>query len=377
MRVAQISFFMDPEHREPQQLMRDWPTMVDVAEAAAGSGVQVCVIQASSHRQTLTHGPVTYHFLPPGRYASSIARGATLRRLLRDLNFDLLHVHGLGFPRDVLALSQVAHGLPILLQDHADQPPRLWRRPLWRQCLSSAAGVCFSARAQAAPFQRAGLIGPTTVIYEVPEGTCHFVPGDQDQARNATGLHGDPCVLWVGHLNENKDPLTVLDGVSAASERLPGLRLWCYFGSAPLLRLVQQRIDQDRRLSACVRLMGQAPREHIQQAMRSADLFVLGSHRESCGYALIEAMACGVAPVVTDIPAFRALTGDASVGALWPCGDARRLADALVSSWAEVDLNLRGSVRAHFERELSVAAVGRKLTAIYRQVLEQHTGSLQ
>ncbi|MGH8230842.1 MAG: glycosyltransferase family 4 protein, partial [Steroidobacteraceae bacterium] len=213
--------------------------------------------------------------------------------------------------------------------------------------------------------------------YEVPEGTCHFIPGDQDQARTATGLHGDPCVLWVGHLNENKDPLTVLDGVSAACERLPGLRLWCYFGSAPLLRLVQQRIDQDRRLSACVRLMGQAPREHIQQAMRSADLFVLGSHRESCGYALIEAMACGVAPVVTDIPAFRALTGDASVGALWPCGDARSLADALVSTWAEMDLNLRGSVRAHFERELSVAAVGRKLSWIYRKVLEQHAGRLQ
>ena len=43
--------------------------------------------------------------------------------------------------------------------------------------------------------------------------------------------------------------------------------------------------------------------------MQAADLFVLGSHREGSGYSLIEALACGLPPVVTDIHAFRTLTG--------------------------------------------------------------------
>ena len=59
--------------------------------------------------------------------------------------------------------------------------------------------------------------------------------------------------------------------------------------------------------------------------MRAADLFVLGSHREGGSSALVEAMATGRTPVVTDIPSSRALTGNGAVGELWPCGDSRAL----------------------------------------------------
>ena len=54
----------------------------------------------------------------------------------------------------------------------------------------------------------------------------------------------------------------------------------------------------------------------------AADLFVVGSHHEGSGYALMEACACGAVPVVSDIPTFRLLAGGA--GALWPPGDAAR-----------------------------------------------------
>ena len=40
----------------------------------------------------------------------------------------------------------------------------------------------------------------------------------------------------------------------------------------------------------------------------AADVFVLGSRHEAASFALIEALAFGVTPVVSDIPAFRALT---------------------------------------------------------------------
>ena len=37
---------------------------------------------------------------------------------------DIFHVQGLAFARDVLSLSSLAPGVPIILQDHADKPPR-------------------------------------------------------------------------------------------------------------------------------------------------------------------------------------------------------------------------------------------------------------
>jgi glycosyltransferase involved in cell wall biosynthesis len=99
--------------------------------------------------------------------------------------------------------------------------------------------------------------------------------------------------------------------------------------------------------------------------MRAADMFVLGSHREGGSSALVEAMATGVTPVVTDIPSSRVLTGNGAVGALWPCGDWRALGTALQRCAATQGPATRARVRAHFDAHLSSAAVGRKLAAAY------------
>ena len=112
---------------------------------------------------------------------------------------------------------------PILLQDHADRVPRFWRRSAWRRGAAAASGMSFCARAQAEPFRRARLLPPNVEIFEIPELTSSFAPGDAAAARAATGLHGDPAILWVGHLDANKDPLTVLEGVSAAARDLAEL----------------------------------------------------------------------------------------------------------------------------------------------------------
>jgi glycosyltransferase involved in cell wall biosynthesis len=280
-------------------------------------------------------------------------------------------VHGLGFPRDVLSLASLAPGVPIILQDHANRPPRFWRRALWRRGMSLAAGIAFCASDQAQPFAAAGLLDSATCLYEIPESTSRFSPGDKQQARRMTGVEGDPAILWVGHLDANKDPLTVLKGISAAARELPRLRLFCCFGTAPLLGDVLDLIARDPQLSGRVRLLGRMPHEHIEQLMRAADLFVLGSHREGSGYSLIEALACGLPPVVTDIPSFRSLTGRGAVGKLWACDDPLALCAAIRTVAARTDPETRAAVRAHFDRELSFDSLGRKIAAMYEDVLER------
>jgi glycosyltransferase involved in cell wall biosynthesis len=377
LHVAQISFFTDPEGRAPEQLLRAWPSLVDVAEAASQGGVRVSVIQACARKHALTRNGVSYYFLPFGRGASPPDTANCLGELLRELGPEVLHVQGLGFAHDVVALALLAPGIPIILQDHASRLPRLWRRRLWRRGFSVAAGVSFCSREQARPFVRAGLIQAQTQVYEIPECPSRFTTGDQAEARRATGLEGDPGLLWVGHLDPNKDPITVLNGVSEAIRRLPELQLWCCFGTAPLLPVVQRRIDSDPRLRHRVHLVGRVAHERIEQLMRAADIFVLGSHREGSGYSLIEALACGLSPVVSDIPSFRNLTGGGTVGALWPCEDTKALTAALISVAAQPRSEVRAVVRAHFDSELSFEAVGRKLTAAYRELLQRERGRSQ
>jgi glycosyltransferase involved in cell wall biosynthesis len=369
LHVVQIGFFSDPQRRGPAQLLEAWSTLVDVAEAVAGRGVTVSVVQACAQRARLRRNGVGYYFLPFASGADAPDEAA-LTELLRELSPDVFHVHGLGFHRDTGALAARLPGVPIVLQDHASRPPRPWRRMRWRRGLACASGIAFCAREQARPFVNAGLVGGHIPVYEIPESTSRFAPGDRGEARRLTGMEGDPALLWVGHLNANKDPFAVLAGVSAASRALPGLRLYCCFGVAPLLKRVKERIASDPALGERVTLLGRVPHERVEQLMRAADIFVLGSHRESTGYSLIEALACGLPPVVTDIPSFRSLTGAGAVGMLWPCGDARALAAALQSVAERAGGATRAAVRAHFERELSFDSLGAKLAAMYEDVIE-------
>ena len=369
LHIAQIGCFCDPERRVPEQLLDAWPSLVDVAESVARCGARVSVIQASEHSQCIDRNGVSYHFVPFGGPSSPLRADSACGRLIRQLAPDAFHVHGLGFPKHVLALAGLAPGVPILLQDHANRLPRLWRRMAWRRCAPVVAGVAFCSRDQARPFLDAGLLYPQTPVHEIPESTSRFTAGGEAAARRTLGLSGDPLLLWVGHLNENKDPLTVLAGVSEAVRELPDLKLWCCFGTAPLLRRVQRRVQADPALRGRVHLLGRVPHERVEQLMRAADAFVLGSHREGSGYSLIEALACGLPPVVTNIPSFRALTGAGAVGMLWEPGNPRSLCAALLALRARA--GLRTGVRAHFDRELSFGALGRKLAAAYGGLVQR------
>jgi glycosyltransferase involved in cell wall biosynthesis len=366
LHVAQINFLPAPEGVAHAEVLDRWHSLVDIAELVASSGTRVSVIQAAAADDLVTRSSIDYHFIDVRGLETATNRGRRFASLLADLKADVLHAHGLGFAEDAFAVSQCLPQLPILMQDHADRPPRWWRRPQWRRWYAAMGGVSFTAPEQAQPFIRAGLFAPHARLFAIPESSSRFGMGSRADARAQTGLHGDPCVLWVGHLSAGKDPMSVLDGVARAVRQLPGLQLWCAFGSAPLLDEVQARIAKDPQLSGRVHLLGRVAHGQVEALMRAADLFVSGSLAESCGYVVLEALACGVTPVVTDIPSFRALIGDSRVGHLWPCGDATRLAEVLVD--ASASRPSPAQVRAHFDGALSFAAVGRQWADAYAQV---------
>ena len=367
--VLQVSFFADPSRRAPEKLLSDWHSLGDIAASVADAGNPVTVIQASHVSGQINGGAVDYLFMPPPD-SGSLAGTPPFRELLESFAPQVIHVHGLGFARDVLALRAQAPRIPILLQDHADRPPRLWRRALWRRGVQAADGISFCAREQSREFRKRGLLPEGLRIFEIPESTSAFTPGDRAAARAATGLHGDPGVLWVGHLDRNKDPLTVLDGVSAALDKLPGLQMWCCYGSAPLLPEFRARLEAEPQLAQRVHLLGRVSHEHVEQLMRAADLFVLGSHREGSSFSLIEAMATGLFPVVTDIPSLRALTGAGKAGALWRCGDAISLTHALLEGARRCGPVERQITRAHFDAHLSRVALGKCFSAAYQELAE-------
>ncbi|WIG54631.1 MAG: Glycosyltransferase [Rhodanobacteraceae bacterium] len=369
LHVAQLNFPPAPAGLGIEALLERWPSLADIAEMVAGAGIRVSVLQAAFHSARLTRNGVDYRFVDIGKARSAGEKARRFASMLAGMDVGLLHAHGLGFVEEAAAIAdRMSLAAPIVLQDHADRPPRWWRRARHRRCFAMASGIAFTSLEQVRPFAAANLFAPSTRFFAIPESSSRFTVGDCDRARAESGLDGDPCVVWVGRLTRGKDPMTVLEGVALAAPRLPDLHLWCAFGAAPMLAEVRARIADDPRLAGRVHLLGEVPHARIETLLRAADFFVSGSRAEGSGYATMEALACGVTPVLTDIPAFRALTGNGRIGHLWPCGDATRLADELfLAATARASPQ---QVRAHFDATLSFEAVGRLWSDAYAQVLD-------
>ena len=358
MHVVQVGAGPDPARRSAEELLAAWPTLPDVARAVTRAGAHVTVVQAAADDARLERDGVDYHFVRvPGRRRGALTIAAAVAHLCPDV----VHVHGLGFALHVHALRRALPVVPLLVQDHADQVPPGPRLHTARLLLRGIDAAAFTARAQAEPFLAAGLLAPRVRIVEVPESSSHFTPGDRMAARQAFGLGDEPCVAWVGRLAEVKDPMLALRVFRHALDVIPAARLLCAFGDDAMRPQLERGLMDDPQLRARVSLLGALRHADVELLLRAADVFLASSRRESTGFALIEALACGATPVVTDIPAFRALTAAGAVARLFSPGDAdqggRVLAEALRAPVP------REQVRAHFDQHLSFERIGRTLVA--------------
>lgn len=361
-RVVQVGFDADPEGRTGAALLAAWPTLPAVASAVARAGARVTVVQRSARDEAMDHDGVRYRFVDAAR------RGAMdgVARAVAALRPDVVHVQGLNAGAGVRALGRALPGVPVLVQDHGSVPPRGLRRAVARSRLRGVSAVAFTGRDQARPWLEGRVLRPGVRVFDVIEGSCAFSPGDREAARERTGLGGDPCLLWTGRLDANKDPLTVLDALERALVGLPRARLWCCYGDSPLLDAVRRRLTRAPTLAAAVELLGRRPHDEMEFLYRAADFFVQASHREGSSYSTIEALACGATPIVTDIAPLRRIVGDA--GSLTPVGEAAAMARALVAWSARDRAALRRAARARFDAALTYDVIGRELTAAYREL---------
>jgi glycosyltransferase involved in cell wall biosynthesis len=366
--VLQVNFDFAPTLADPDELLEQYSTLTGWSEALLEAGAAGVVVLQRFHRSaTVTRKGIEYRF------------GRVRQAMPADLDaVEIAHVNGLGFPvRTRLLRAALRARTPIVVQDHASGPPGSGAsRTVRRWGLRAVDAFLFTAVEQAAPWRAANVIRRKQPVHEVLEASTMLRPMARGAAREASGIEGYPALLWVGRLNANKDPLTVLAGFERMIAPHPDASLTMVFGSDELLPPVQARLSASPALGRRVRLVGYVPAARLPAYYSAADIFVLGSHHEGSGYALLEACACGEVPVVTSIPAFRAITGNGARGALWPPGDAAGLAHALLEI-ASRDLDaLRADVALHFVRELSWAAVGRRALDIYAEVCARRRSSL-
>ncbi len=377
MKVAILNLAFDLDLGTGRELVARFGTLASLAGALSRAGAEVAVLQRFRADEDLeTDGdaagtgaaPVRWHLRsddPARPFAGPRARPAALFELAARLEPDAVLVNGLMFPSTVAELRlRLPRSTAIAVQHHAGGPADGWLGLQQRVVRGAADGFLFTASGIAEPWRAAGAIGPEQPVFEVPEASSSFVAVPGGEARRRTGVEGAPALLWVGRLHPRKDPLTALRAAALALEHLPGLRLYAAFGEAPMLADVETFLDQAPALGDRTRLLGRLGHEQLADWYSAAELFVTTSPDEGSNFALIEALACGLPSVASDIPAHRALAGESAE--YFPAGDAHAAAAAIVRASersAREASAVRAAVRARFEAELSWSAVARRTLA--------------
>ena len=344
------------------------------------AGARVTVVQRFRQDLTFKRESVDYTFVADGY--GPILRGwqfpLKMSRLIKQLTAadrqapgpTIIHLNGLLFPVQAFLLRlMLPQDMVIVAQHHAERPWPSPQRICQRWGLKVVDGFLFTTRPLAREWIEAGVIRSSEKVYEVMETSTPFQYQDRATARARTGLEGQPVILWTGSLTPNKDPLTVLAGVEKILDSLPDARLYMAYLHADLLPRVKAYIGRSLPLRRAVTLLGGIPHAEIETYYNSADIFVQGSHSESAGIALLEAMACGVVPVVTDIPSFRVMTANGQIGELWPVGQSDALADALLTVAGPGLPELARASRHFFQENWRFSVIGRSALSVYNEIL--------
>ena len=162
-----------------------------------------------------------------------------------------------------------------------------------------------------------------------------FAPVDQALARTRLQLAANSKVLVsVGGLVPGKGFHRVIEVLPALLQRFPGL-VYLVVGGPSLagdMRAALGAQVAQLGLSEHVRFMGQIAPQDLAGILSAADVFVLATANEGWANVFLEAMACGLPVVTTDVGGNREVVCSAEVGALVPFGDAGGLSDALTAA---------------------------------------------
>lgn len=159
-----------------------------------------------------------------------------------------------------------------------------------------------------------------------------FHPVYRTAARQKYGLPMAAKVLVsVGALVERKGMHRVIDLMPALIRRHPDLHYLIVGGASPEGNNRAELAAQVARLGLAerVRFAGALPPDELKWALSASDVFVLATSNEGWANVFLEAMACGLPVVSTDVGGNAEVVCRPELGTIVPFGDAAALKQAL------------------------------------------------
>ncbi len=264
--------------------------------------------------------------------SSRFAAIRSLYRLLRRERVTLVHAQA-GYLLSYALPACLLAGVPLVYTEHAvhslETMPKLrlavrLAAPFLRAvtCVNDTVHNCLvhtiGIRADRVTVVANGVDGARFC----PEGTAAPLPwpGQKGNSKDGLVVFGN-----VARLCEAKDHATLLRAFAEVREACPQARL-LLVGEGEKRPEIEGLIAE-LGLADCVHLAGESP--DIPEHLRAMDVFVLSSRREGMPMAVLEAMACGLPVISTDVGSVARLNDAGRTVRLVPPRDAPALAAAM------------------------------------------------
>lgn len=300
-------------------------------------------------------------------FASALHARRTVRRMLRELQPDVVHAHSVrpyGWQAGVAGIHPyvISTWGSDVLMPQPGMRPRFWqRRTLSRADLVTAVSPYMRDAAIAN-----GAIPERVVQVQFGVDTGRYVPrSDAFDALAHLGLGGHPFVFSPRAIKPIYNHLTILDAFASAGD---GHRLVMTARNADPDHLAEiSRTIDGMGLRDRVRIVDDASDDEMLALYQAARAVVSAPLSDSFPISLLEAMACGTPIVAGDLPPVRAVLEPIAPDAIVPTLDAQALGRVLRRALA-LDPSERAR-RGSALRELVVATADYETNMIQMEQL--------
>ena len=243
---------------------------------------------------------------------------------------DILIIHSLHFPLQIIyAHFFLKKSIKILVQHHAENPFNGLKRKLLNLANKYIDGYLFVSKEMAKEWVLEQNLIDIKKVFEIMEISSVFSCINKQEAVEITKVNGANIFLWVGRLNANKDPLTVVKAFIDFLQAEIDAKLYMIFQTEDLLVDIKKVIAENEIVKNKIVLLGKKNHTELLYWYNSADFIIASSYYEGSGTAVCEAMSCGCIPLLSNIPSFKKMTENASCGLLFEVGNIKSLVKIL------------------------------------------------
>ena len=211
-------------------------------------------------------------------------------------------------------------------------------------------------------------IGATDYAF-IPIGVDQslFYPQDKAICRKEVGIMTDgPVFVFVGRLSKIKGLDLLLDCFALFHQEVPEARL-LIAGDGEERKAIENKISS-MELKEEVHLLGNVTHNRLPQILNAADIFILTSVAEGLPNAILEAMACGLPVVATNVGGIHEVVKSGVNGFLIDTRQPRDVAKALSQALKKQEALGRGAI-VTIKKNYSIESVSRKTESLFEEVV--------